>query len=149
MDKCIYEKLVEDCNSWFDQQNKYIQERIQTIRKWKDDEIEQEKQLNELKEKYKADWNFYFGPWIEILDKEDLIDKNFILPGHSCCFLDMDWRNPQEILDCFGKKIVNCDGEMVGIVVGYGYDMRDDYLITIDSSGKKRTVMLNEKYTVI
>ena len=153
MDKCTYNKLVEDCNSWIERKNNYLEERIKIIKEYKDNEDEQERQVKLVEEKYNAkDWNFYFGPWVEILDKSDLLDRNFILPGHDCCFLDLPNRNSQEILNAFGKEIVDCCGKYKGVVVGYGYDMTDDYLITEikeNNEVKKHTVMICEKYQIL
>ena len=153
MDKDIYNKLVEDCKSWVEKRNSYLEERIRVIREYKDDEDEQERQVRLVEDKYNSNnWDFYFGPWIEILDKSDLLDRNFILPGHDCCFLDLPNRNPQEILDAFGKEIVDYCGKHKGVVVGYGYDMTDDYFITQTNNNgeiKKHTVMICEKYQIL
>lgn len=154
MDKDKYNKLVEDCNNWINKQNEYFEKRINIIKKYRDDEVEQEKQVKLLEDEYGANnWNFYFGPWIEIYSKDDLLNKEFILPGHDYCFLNLPDRDPQEILNAFGKNITNCLGEYRGVVIGYGYDMRDDYLLTEirDENGniKRSSVMLNEKYQIL
>ena len=54
MDKDIYNKLVEDCKSWIEKRNNYLEERMRVIREYKDDEDEQERQVRLVEDKYNS-----------------------------------------------------------------------------------------------
>lgn len=152
MDKKKYEKLCNDWDSWINRRAEYLNKRISLIRLYKDNEDLQERVIEDLEAEYNANnLNEVFGPWTTIYDKEDLLDRNFILPGLGHCFLDSPGRDTKAILDSFGKKCWNCLDEYVGIVVGYGYDSGDDYLLTEREEGGKKipsSVLINERYTL-
>lgn len=149
MEKDKYNELVKRWEDWKTWESEYLEKRINIIREYRDDEDLQYKKVRELEEQYNAnDFNQIFGPWTTIYDKEDLLDRNFILPGLDSCFLDLNDIDQNEIINSFGKNIWDYFGEHKGVVIGFGYDSGDYYLLSRDLSGKNYSINLLEKYRV-
>lgn len=144
MKKEIYDKYVLDWNNWYEEFNTYLNKRkniIKTI-------LDPDKQYIELV-KLKEETGFgdfsskSFGIFTEIRDLDDLMDPNFILPGETKSFLDYPWSN--EVINGFGKYVRSDLENKEGVVIGYGYDFTDGYLIIKKDDGTESTLNINQK----
>lgn len=149
MDIDKYKELVKEWEDWDKRRSEYFKKRIDVIKKYKFDEDLQEKKVKELEEQYNAnDLNEIFGPWTTIYEKEDLVNRDFILPGLNKCFLELDGIDHDEVVNSFGKNIWDYQGVHKGIVIGFGYDSGDYYLLSEDQFGKKYSINLLERYKI-
>lgn len=97
-------------------------------------------------------WNEFnptqFGPYTKIYSKDDLLDRNFKLPGINKSFLDLPEDSVDiELPQMFGKYIVREDvvEEYTNqVVIGFGYDATDYYIIcSSDNFGGEISINMN------
>ena len=140
MKKEVYDKYCRDWKRWKENKVEYYN-KLEELRK---NPNATKKDFIKLRERY--GYTDSIGPWTVIDDPKDLLDPNFILPGFDKCFLDIE-NTDMNIPYYFGRRAK--DGEVEGVVVGYGYDSGDDYLVIEDDSGRRQTIMINSKYTIL
>lgn len=152
MEKDLYEKYCREWERYLKDENDYSFHRSRIISL--DLDVDEESGiLDILDEKYGHDsFNArQFGPWVEILDRNDLLDPNFILPGRGRSFQKMT-NTDKNIPSYWGKFIISTgtfsSDTGPGEVIGYGYDSGDDYILIRKSNGSKSSIMVNSHYKV-
>ena len=103
MEKELYKNYCRAWDKFLKDENDYYFHRSRIISLELDIESDL---LDEIDERYgHSGFNArQFGPWTEILDKDDLIDPNFILPGRGRSFQEMT-NTDKNIPSYWGKFI--------------------------------------------
>ena len=137
-----YNNYVERWSRWWKREGEYWEKRREFVERDASDE-----EFRELDIEYdKAGPNSeYFGPYTIIDDPRDLLNPNFILPGMDSSFLSLT-NTDRRIPEYFGKRIYSEIENISGIVIGYGYDAGDDYIIIRDDFGKEHHIIVNSHY---
>lgn len=150
MEKDLYQRYCADWNRYYKDENDYYFHKSRIISLDLDMELESDL-VDEIEEKYgHSGFNArQFGPWTEILDKNDLTDPNFILPGRGRSFQEMT-NTDKDIPTYWGKFIYSELDECSGVVIGYGYDSGDDYILIekLEEGRRKSTIIVNSPYKV-
>lgn len=147
MDSEKYRKYCIECEDWFKKEEEFYA-KMKAIHDSSLPNDKKEKRQERIRKKYGKDGNsFDFGPWVEIYDPKDLLDPNFILPGHKCSFLNLS-NTDHDIPSYFGKYIISEFPDYYGKVIGYAYDMGDDYIIALHPSGETRAIIVNSHYKI-
>lgn len=147
MEKEKYDLEVKIWNDWNQKQQDYLEKRKEIIQTVKDED-EQDKLLKKLdKVTGFGELDTFFGPTTFIMDKEDLTNPDFIMPGMGRAFKDLPGR--EEIPGLWGKTIQDqYDTSKVGPMVGYAYDYTDDYIV-ISVGDKLELILINTYYIVL
>ena len=150
MEKELYKNYCRAWDKFLKDENDYYFHKSRIISLDLDIDIESDL-VDKIEERYgHSGFNArQFGPWTEILDKDDLIDPNFILPGRGRSFQEMT-NTDKNIPSYWGKFIYSEFDKCSGIVIGYGYDFGDDYILIekLEEGGKKSSIMVNSPYKV-
>jgi len=139
------EKYLEYERQWEEygkKQVEYFERRRKLV-----EEDASEKKFKDLKKEfgYEGLSSSWFGPYTIIDDPKDLIDPNFILPGYGIPFCKME-NTDHKIPEYFGKRIRSEIENTEGVVIAYGYDAGDDYIIIKTDDGRVVNVIVNSKY---
>lgn len=152
MEKELYKQYVKAWEEYKERSSEYYEKRLEIIKKYKNNESfdEEEKELNILKKEYGWDgFNPYqFGPWTVIEDPQDLRNSEFKLPGLNKAYCESN-HYIKDLPNWFGLIAEDDLSENnKGIIIGYGYDATDDYLVIKKSDGKTSTIIMNSHYKV-
>ena len=153
MEKELYKQYVKDWEEYKERSSEYYEKRLEIIKKYKNSESfeEEEKELNILKKEYGWDgFNPYqFGPWTIIDDPQDLRNSEFKLPGLNKAYCESN-HYIEDLPNWFGLIAEDdLSKNNKGIIIGYGYDATDDYLVIKKSDGETSTIIMNSRYKVI
>lgn len=152
MEQKLYQEYLKKWDTWLKDEEAYFKKKKQLVAR-----NAPKKEFDKLDKFYGHDGfnTRQFGPWTVIYDKEDLLNPEFILPGGNKSFCQLK-NTDQNIPSYWGKRIFDEHrNEIVGRVIGYGYDSGDDYIIARDDNdvdkGVKREicVMVNSHYKIL
>ena len=154
MEKELYNKYIKEWEEYSERSKEYYKKRKAIIDKYRDSDEslwkKEDKELDDLEKEYGWDgFNPYqFGPWTVIDDSKDLKDPNFKLPGYNKSYSELK-NAPKDLPNWFGL-VAECvlSNNNRGIIVGYGYDATDDYLVIKKSDGERSTIIMNSHYKV-